>query len=123
MTNANLSRLIKATASPRATPRSSHMRACLHSAVATMQSGIKAFVADRHPSEVRGSARRAAQQTAQGPDWPIDQGTPGYIATVTPGTQWAKIMTAALVVIAGVLAFDFLVLWISAGRLIERLPF
>jgi hypothetical protein len=115
MTNANLTRLIKATDARRATPRSSHMRACLHSAVATMQSGFKAFVADRHPSETR-------------PDWltadrPIDQGTPGYIAAVAPGVQWAKIMTAALVVIAGVFAFDFLVLWISAGRLIERLPF
>jgi len=80
-----------------------------------MQLGFKAFVADRRPSEMR-------------PDWPtaarsVDQGTPGYVATVTPGVQWAKIMTAALVVIAGVLAFDFLVLWISAGRLIERLPF
>jgi hypothetical protein len=35
----------------------------------------------------------------------------------------AKIVAAALVVIAGVVALDLLVLWIAAGRLIERIPF
>src|SRR5580704_2040201 len=43
MTSAHLTRWIKATDTRRATPRPASMRACLHSAVATMQSSIKAF--------------------------------------------------------------------------------
>jgi hypothetical protein len=34
----------------------------------------------------------------------------------------AKIIVVALVVIAGILAFDFLILWITSGKFLERLP-
>jgi hypothetical protein len=32
-------------------------------------------------------------------------------------------LVAALAMIGGILAFDLVVLWIAAGRVIERLPF
>ena len=121
MTNANSAQWIKATESRRATPRSSRMRACLHAAVTTMQTCIKTFVTERHQRDVRGSARRVSQQPVQ--DRGHEQRVPGPIARVSATAGLAKIVAAALVVIAGVVALDLLVLWIAAGRLIERIPF
>jgi|SRR5271156_3127545 len=110
MTSAHLPRWIKATDARRATPRSASMRACLHSAVATMQSSIKAFTVpiDQHAA----FSSRAVDERA------LESG-----ANVAPNGGLAKIMVAALAVVAAVVAFDFLVLWITAGRLIEHLPF
>jgi hypothetical protein len=49
------------------------------------------------------------------------QSVPGY-KSVTPLVKLAKIIVVALVVIAGILAFDFLILWITSGKFLERLP-
>jgi hypothetical protein len=139
MTSPNLARWIKTTdtrrppaaaAFERAPPHPSNMRACLHAAVATLQSGVKAFVADHGSGAVRDFAQRASRPVA---DLAIDNRTgfsnaaqdrsaPGYVASVTP-EKLAKMLGVALAMIAGILAFDLLVLWIAAGRLIERLPF
>jgi hypothetical protein len=42
---------------------------------------------------------------------------------VTPVVKLAKLIGAALVIIAGILTFDLLILWIASGRVIERMPF
>jgi hypothetical protein len=42
---------------------------------------------------------------------------------VTPVVKLAKLISAALVMIAGILTFDLLILWIASGRVIERMPF
>ena len=119
MTHTNLTRWIKAADSRRARPRSSTMRACLHSAVATMRSGIKAFVSDRHQSEVQCPIDQGAGLSNRG----HDQKAPGYIGSFRPAVNLAEMIIAALAVIAGILVLDLLVLWIAAGKLIERIPF
>jgi hypothetical protein len=42
--------------------------------------------------------------------------------TVTPAVNLAKVIIGALIIIAGILTFDFLILWITSGKFIERLP-
>jgi hypothetical protein len=118
MTHTNLNRRIDATEIGGATPRSANMRACLHSAVATMQSCFKAFVIDRRRSGDRGSAQGTGFSNRR-----RDQRALGHSASIGPVARLAKIIIAALTVIAGVVALDFLVLWIAADRLIERMPF
>jgi hypothetical protein len=110
MTSAHLTRWIKATDTRRATPRPASMRACLHSAVATMQSSIKAFTV---PID-----RDAALSSCVG-----DQRALESSVDVAPNGGLARIMVAAIAVVAGVVAFDFVVLWLTSGRLIARLPF
>jgi hypothetical protein len=109
MTSAHLTRWIKATDTRRATPRPASMRACLHSAVATMQSSIKAFTP---------VGQDAAFSSCVGDQRALESST-----DVAPNGGLARIMVAALAVVAGVVAFDFVVLWITSGMLIARLPF
>jgi hypothetical protein len=45
------------------------------------------------------------------------------ITSVTPVVELAKMIVAFLVMISGMLAFEFLILWMAAGKLIERIPF
>jgi hypothetical protein len=45
------------------------------------------------------------------------------ITSVTPLVKLAKAISIALVAIAGISALDFVILWITSGRLIERIPF
>jgi hypothetical protein len=148
MTSPHLAPSIKAAHTrrvfERATPNPSGMQACLHSAIATMRSGIKAFVSDRHKGGICGSARRASRQIVQGeaevgrdrfaadlptnrrigfPDDARKLSAPGYVTSVTPIVTLARMLAVSLAMIAGILALDLLVLWIAAGKLIERLPF
>jgi hypothetical protein len=116
MTNAHLTRWTKATDDQRTTPRSANMRACLHSAVATMQSCFKAFVAERHESEARGFPAQTVPACN-------DEGASVSGVRVAPRVELAKIMVGAFAVVAAVVAFDFLVLWVTSGQLIARLPF
>jgi hypothetical protein len=53
----------------------------------------------------------------------VDGSAPRHIPDQTSAATWAKISLAALAVVAGVMALDFVVLWFAAGRVIERLPF
>jgi hypothetical protein len=48
---------------------------------------------------------------------------PGYITSVAPVVKLAKMIILAFVMIAGILTFDLLILWIASGKLIERIPF
>jgi hypothetical protein len=48
---------------------------------------------------------------------------PGRIAGDTPIAKLAKMIGVGLAMIAGILSFDLLVLWIAAGRLIAHIPF
>jgi hypothetical protein len=52
-----------------------------------------------------------------------DQSIPGYSTSVTPVVGWAKIVSAAVVLLAGIMVFDCLILWIASARVIERMPF
>ena len=127
MTHTSLNRWIKASEFRHGTPGSSGMRACLHAAVNTMQSGFKAVVADRHLSELYGFAKRASHRYAPvgnnigGDRLAADQG-PTPLATAVFGPQSAKILGSALMVIAGVVALDLFILWVAAGRVIDHLP-
>jgi hypothetical protein len=69
------------------------------------------------------AADRPADQVVRLSNRGRDLGVQGAVADVTPVWTWAKVITAALIVVAGVLAFDLVVLWLTAGGLIERLPF
>jgi hypothetical protein len=83
------------------------MRACLHAAAVTKQTCIK-----------------TPDRLAANP--PIDHDdprAPRSVAQVAGGRKLAGTIVAALAVIGGIVALDFLVLWIAAGRLIESLPF
>jgi hypothetical protein len=77
-----------------------------------MQSGIRAFVVDRPIDRGPRLANCGLDRTAPDPS-----------ASVARIATWAKVVTAALVVIATASAFDLFVLWIAAGRVIERMPF
>jgi hypothetical protein len=50
------------------------------------------------------------------------QTVPGY-KSVTPVAKLAKIIIVVLVVISAISAFDFLILWITSGKFLERLSF
>jgi hypothetical protein len=60
-------------------------------------------------------------QTVRLPNHSQGRSAPASVGNVVPAMAWA--MTAALLTIAGAVAFDFLVLWIASARVIERLPF
>jgi hypothetical protein len=120
MTHTSLNQWIKASEFQRGTPASHGMRACLHAAVNTMHSGFKAVVAERHLSELYGFAKRAPHP--QNDRLEVDQRAATAGTAVVFGAQSAKIFASALVVIAGVVAFDLAILWIAAGRVIDHLP-
>ena len=116
MTHANLTRWIKAADTQRfrvaavferTTSHPSKMRGCLHSAVATIRP-----VADLPIDHRTGFSSGAPSQRM-----------PGHGTGATPVVKLATMIGVALVVLAGLLTFDLLVLWITAGRLIARLPF
>jgi hypothetical protein len=71
-----------------------------------------------HPMAEQAGTSAADRPTA---DRAIDKGSafanPAHLA------RWAQVTGMALAVIAGAVVLDFLVLWIAAGRLVERLPF
>jgi len=46
----------------------------------------------------------------------------GHVASIT-NVSLTKLIGGMLLVISGVLAFDLVVLWIAAGKVLERLPF
>jgi hypothetical protein len=148
MTSPHLAPSIKAAHTrrvfERATLNPQGMQSCLHSAIATMRSGIKEFVAARHKGGICGSVQRASRQIVHGEaeekrdrlaaDLPTDRRTgfpddapklsaPGYATSVTPVVKLPRMLAVALAMIGGILALDLLVLWIAAGKLIERLPF
>ena len=51
-----------------------------------------------------------------------NQSTSGHIASITSIAKLTKMIIVALVIIAGMLTFDFLILWITSGKFLERLP-
>ena len=52
----------------------------------------------------------------------LDQRLAGHVASIT-NVSLTKLIGGMLLVISGVLAFDLVVLWIAAGKVLERLPF
>jgi hypothetical protein len=60
---------------------------------------------------------------AVSPSGARDQGLPANRHRVTLVVKLAKIIGLALVLVAAILAFDLLVLWIASARVIERMPF
>ena len=83
---------------------------------------------------IKATSPRACFQPTVRPLPPIDQTvrfssrnqkqtTPASAGKVTPGVPWARSVAVALLVVAGAMAFDFVVLWSASGRVIERLPF
>jgi hypothetical protein len=111
MTHTSLNKWIKVAESRRAAPlASSRMRAC------------------RHFGDFYALAKRASHGTTKveldvGRD---EIGADQALAVPAPaavfGTQSAKIFASALVVIAAAMAFDLLILWVAAGRVIDHLP-
>jgi hypothetical protein len=69
------------------------------------------FVASRGGQSHRFSKRRH------------DRAAPKPITKLNSVSEWARIVIAALGVVGGMVAFEILVLWIVAERLIERIPF
>ena len=122
MTQTSLNKWIKSEEFQRGTPGSHGMRACLHAAVNTMQSGFKAVVTERHLSELYGFAKRAPHRVARNDGFDAGQRPAGTAAAAMFGAQSARILASALVVIAAVMAFELAILWIAAGRVIDHLP-
>ena len=102
MTHANLTRWVKAA---------NARRVC-----------DAAFKASRQIVQRTGETRRDRLVAGQ----PIDgQGdaSNGVLDSGVARVSLAEPIIAALLVISGVLAFDLAVLWVAAGKVIERLPF
>lgn len=130
MTNSKLTHWIKAADA---------RRVCV--AAFAMPTSIKAFVADHRQRNVSTSAQPAFHRTVPGEaearltaDLTTDhrtafsigapgQSMPRYIPSVTPAMKLAKMLVVALVMIAGILTVDLLILWVAAGNFIERFPF
>lgn len=92
------------------TPRikAASARACLRSTVLPFRSIPGASVTDRRIDQAVRFPNRSEERA---------------VAAATPVRVWATVTAAALLVIAGAVAFDFLVHWIASGKMIERLPF
>jgi hypothetical protein len=60
---------------------------------------------------------------AVSPSGTQDQSLPANRHRVTLVVKVTKIIGPALALVAAILAFDFLILWIASARVIERMPF
>jgi hypothetical protein len=73
--------------------------------------------------ELRPTGEREFNIWAVSPSGARDQGFLANRNRVTLVVKLAKIIGLALVLVAAILAFDFLILWIASARVIERMPF
>jgi hypothetical protein len=105
MLNASLTQRINRTRFRRAATQSFYPQG----AVATPQSGVVSF--ERATSLPAGEEKAESTHRLT------------VAAKFTRVAEWAKIVTIALLTVAGIMALDLVVLWVAAGRLIERIPF
>jgi hypothetical protein len=96
------------------------------------RSCVAAAFGQPHPFNMRARLYPAVATMRPTADLPMDHRTrfeaqgprlPGHNVSDTLFVKLAKMIAVALVLIAGVLSFDLLVLWVAAGRLIARIPF